>query len=101
VSTVQGNSTPFCPSHPHHPTSRSGTDYEGGHLGMFRDESDHIRAAVVERGDSEILEFYTANRKVDDNVGMKEETPQSPAASPLERAREDKIDLTLSRFNQL
>ena len=54
---------------------------------MFRDESDHIRAAVVERGDSVILEFYTANRKVEDNVGMKAEMPQSPAASPLERAR--------------
>jgi hypothetical protein len=33
--------------------------------------------------------------------GIKEEMPQSPAATPLERAREDKIDLTLSRLNQL
>jgi hypothetical protein len=56
---------------------------------MFRDESEHIRAAVVERGDSVILEFYTANRKVEDNVGMKAEMPQSPAASSLERARSE------------
>jgi hypothetical protein len=34
---------------------------------------------------------------------MKEETPQSPAASPLEsaRAEADKIDLPLSRLNRL
>jgi hypothetical protein len=29
---------------------------------MFRDESGHIRTAVVEKGEPVILEFYTANR---------------------------------------
>jgi hypothetical protein len=35
---------------------------------------------LFEKGDSVILEFYTANRKVKDNVGMKKDSPQSPAA---------------------
>ena len=56
---------------------------------------------LFEKGDSVILEFYTANRKVKDNVGMKEDSPQSPAASPLERARADKTDLTLFPLNKL
>jgi len=58
---------------------------------------------LFEKGDSVILEFYTANRKVKDNVGhgIKEETPQSPAASPLERAIADNTDLTLFRLNKL
>ena len=56
---------------------------------------------LFEKGDSVILEFYTANRKVKDNVGMKEDSPQSPAASPLECARADKTDLTLFPLNKL